>query len=75
MEGGTDTMSSFLQTLILAFVAFPETLKTAQKEIDAVVGEHRLPSIDDAAKLPYCRAIIKEAGGFEYQIFFLVLMT
>ena len=41
-------------------IAFPEVQRRAQAEIDAVVGRDRLPTFDDAPRLPYVRAIIKE---------------
>lgn len=39
---------------------YPDVLKTAQAELDAVV-ESRLPDYGDRDKLPYVNAIIKEA--------------
>ncbi|KAJ7621451.1 cytochrome P450 [Roridomyces roridus] len=47
IEGGSDTTSSFLQTLILALTAYPEAQKKAQEEIDRVVGSDRMPTLDD----------------------------
>jgi cytochrome P450 len=41
-------------------IAFPEVQRQAQAEIDAVVGRDRLPTFDDAPRLPYVGAIIKE---------------
>jgi cytochrome P450 len=41
-------------------IAFPEVQRRAQAEIDSVVGRDRLPTFDDAPRLPYVRAIIKE---------------
>jgi cytochrome P450 len=41
-------------------IAFPEVQRRAQAEIDAVVGRDRLPTFDDAPRLPYVRAITKE---------------
>ncbi|KAJ7607185.1 cytochrome P450 [Roridomyces roridus] len=53
IEGGSDTTSSFLQTLILALTAYPEAQKKAQEEIDRVVGPHRMPTLDDLDELRY----------------------
>ena len=39
---------------------YPEVLKKAQAEIDAVVGHERLPTIGDGDALPYVNAICKE---------------
>ncbi|KAF8754705.1 cytochrome P450 [Rhizoctonia solani] len=60
IEGGSDTTSSWVQSLILALAAFPEAQKKAQDEIDKVVGADRLPTPDDFSELPYIQAVIKE---------------
>lgn len=39
---------------------FPEAQAKAQAEIDAVVGNDRLPDFGDYASLPYILATIKE---------------
>jgi cytochrome P450 len=39
---------------------FPEVQKKAQAEIDAVVGNDRLPSFSDRSQLPYVEALAKE---------------
>lgn len=39
---------------------YPDILKKAQAEIDAVVGYERLPTMEDRAALPYVNAICKE---------------
>jgi cytochrome P450 len=39
---------------------FPEIQKRAQAEIDAVVGNDRLPSFSDRNQLPYIEALVKE---------------
>jgi len=58
--GGVDTTTSTMLSFILACVAFPEAIKPAREEIDRVVGEERVPSWEDEAELPYCKAMIKE---------------
>jgi len=35
-------------------------MKKAQKEIDTVVGSHRMPSFEDFDTLPYIRSIVRE---------------
>ena len=45
---------------MLAMVAFPETQKRAQAELDSVVGHSRIPSFSDLPSLPYLRAMVKE---------------
>ena len=39
---------------------YPEAQRKAQEEIDAVVGTHRLPNIDDRDSLPYIDSLLKE---------------
>ncbi|KAJ3804446.1 cytochrome P450 [Lentinula lateritia] len=57
---GAETTSSQLAWFIQAMILFPETQKTAQEELDHVVGANRLPSFDDYPKLPYIQAMVKE---------------
>jgi cytochrome P450 len=45
---------------MLAMVAFPETQRRAQAELDSVVGRSRVPSFSDLPSLPYLRAMVKE---------------
>lgn len=49
-------MSSFF----LAMMLHPEVQQKAQKEIDRVVGQHRLPTIADRSQLPSVVNIVKE---------------
>lgn len=39
---------------------YPEVQERAQKEIDAIVGTHRLPDFEDRSSLPYVDAILRE---------------
>ena len=45
---------------ILACLAFPAAMNSAQDELDQVVGQNRPPTLADMANLPYCRAFVKE---------------
>lgn len=38
----------------------PQILKTAQEEMDSVVGRERLPRVDDREGLPYLEGLVKE---------------
>jgi cytochrome P450 len=60
---GADTTASFIQSLVLALVNFPEIQTLAQKEIDCIVGDERAPVVDDIERLPYIQAVIKEASS------------
>ncbi|KAJ6564685.1 cytochrome P450 [Mycena capillaripes] len=64
LETGSDTTSTFLQSLVLALVAYPDAQKKAHEEIDRIVGEHRMPTLDDLEHMPYVRAIILETHRF-----------
>ncbi|KAJ7444580.1 cytochrome P450 [Mycena galericulata] len=62
IEAASETTSSYLNSLILALVAYPDAQKKAHEEIDRVVGEHRMPTLDDLQHLPYIRAMIMEVA-------------
>jgi cytochrome P450 len=49
-----------VQAFFLAMAMHPDVQRKAQAEIDAVVGQDRLPDFSDRAKLPYVNAIVKE---------------
>jgi len=52
---------SAVQSFFLAMALYPEVQKKAQMEIDAVIGNNRLPEFSDRDALPYTNAIVKEA--------------
>ncbi|KAJ8093602.1 hypothetical protein AAF712_002359 [Marasmius tenuissimus] len=60
LEGGSDTSATTMQNFLMFMVAHPHFLRKAVEEIDAVVGENRMPDFDDEFCLPYLRACIKE---------------
>lgn len=64
IETGSETTSAYLQSLVLALVAYPGAQKKAQEEIDRVVGDHRMPTLDDLEHMPYIRAVILEVSVF-----------
>jgi len=51
---------SAIYSLFLALTLYPEVQKKAQAEIDAVVGNDRLPTFNDRESLPYIDALSKE---------------
>ncbi|KAJ7080834.1 cytochrome P450 [Mycena belliarum] len=57
---GADTTVSAIGTFVLAMLANPEAQKKAQMEIDAVVGNGRLPDFGDQDSLPYVSALVQE---------------
>ena len=44
----------------LAMALFPDVQRTAQAEIDRVIGEDRLPEHEDQSMLPYVTAVMRE---------------
>ncbi|KAF7372746.1 Steroid 17-alpha-hydroxylase/17,20 lyase [Mycena sanguinolenta] len=49
-----------MHTFILACILYPEWIPRAQREIDTIVGEDRLPSFNDRPRLPFVEAIVRE---------------
>ncbi|PHH61211.1 hypothetical protein CDD81_692 [Ophiocordyceps australis] len=60
LQAGSETTSAVLIGFVQAMVIFPHVAKTAQIELDRVCGD-RLPTLDDAAALPYIQCCIKES--------------
>ncbi|KAH9834581.1 cytochrome P450 monooxygenase [Rhodofomes roseus] len=57
---GSDTTKTMLQTFFLAMVLHPDVFKKVQEEVDHVVGNVRLPSLEDRPNLPYVDCVLKE---------------
>ncbi|KAJ2912765.1 hypothetical protein MD484_g7648, partial [Candolleomyces efflorescens] len=55
-----DTTVAYLHTFILAMLLHPAVLKKAQAEMDQVVGNRRLPTLEDRDSLPYFDCVLKE---------------
>jgi len=60
LEAGSDTTSSTLYAFVQAMILYPEVQRKAQELIDRVIGDDRLPTMEDEQDLQYVRAIIKE---------------
>ncbi|KAF7331129.1 Cytochrome P450 2B11 [Mycena sanguinolenta] len=56
-----------MHTFILACILYPEWIPHAQRQIDAIVGEDRLPCFKDRSRLPYIEAIVRARFGFPHQ--------
>ena len=57
---GSETSSTTLLFSIIYMVNYPEVQEKVQAEIDRVVGQDRLPSLEDRKKLPFLDATISE---------------
>ncbi|RPD59286.1 cytochrome P450 [Lentinus tigrinus ALCF2SS1-7] len=55
-----ETISATMAWFMLAMVLYPEAQRKAHKELDAVVGRSRLPTLDDFESLVYIQAMVKE---------------
>ncbi|KZT28753.1 cytochrome P450 [Neolentinus lepideus HHB14362 ss-1] len=58
--GGADTTVSSINTFFLSMMVYPDVQKKAQAEIDAIIGNGRLPCLTDMERLPYVEALVKE---------------
>ncbi|KAF2748564.1 cytochrome P450 [Sporormia fimetaria CBS 119925] len=59
-DAGVETTNTQLQISILACCASPDWIPMAQKELDRVVGNDRLPTFEDLDKLPYMQAVVEK---------------
>lgn len=68
MEAGSDTSRMTISQIIAAAASDPSWVKSAQKELDSVLGDAtRLPEFSDRKSLPYMSAVVKE--GFRWRPF------
>lgn len=65
MEGGSDTSSSLILTIIQALVLNPAIHERAHREIFNIAGESRSPQWSDMERLPYINTIIKEGHRWQ----------
>ncbi|KAH8799191.1 cytochrome P450 [Flagelloscypha sp. PMI_526] len=64
---GADTILSSILTFYLAMLHSPDVQKTAQEELDRVIGG-RLPTFTDRDSLPFISCIVKETYRWEQVI-------
>ncbi|CCO36612.1 O-methylsterigmatocystin oxidoreductase Short=OMST oxidoreductase [Rhizoctonia solani AG-1 IB] len=58
--GAIETTTATILIFILAMVHYPDIQAKIQQEVDTVVGDQRLPEIEDQDNLPYIGRVIKE---------------
>ncbi|KAM4690412.1 cytochrome P450 2B19-like [Rhinophrynus dorsalis] len=61
---GTETTANTLQFCLLVMIKYPHIQDRIQKEIDTVIGPHRLPGVADRVKMPYTNAVVHEIQRF-----------
>ncbi|KAF7336353.1 O-methylsterigmatocystin oxidoreductase [Mycena venus] len=57
---GEATTWSTICIFVLAMILHPECQAKAQKEIDSIIGDQRLPTFEDREELPYVEGILQE---------------
>ncbi|XP_066265251.1 cytochrome P450 1A5-like [Branchiostoma lanceolatum] len=57
---GQDTVAQILHWVFLYMLVFPDVQARVQRELDAVVGRERVPTLADESSLPYTAAVIHE---------------
>ncbi|KAG8731899.1 hypothetical protein FRC11_001717 [Ceratobasidium sp. 423] len=61
LEGGSDIVAAVISTCIMALVENTTHQKRAQEEIDGLYNEETLPKWEDEQKMPFVRAVVREA--------------
>ncbi|KAK0234250.1 cytochrome P450 [Armillaria fumosa] len=60
--GGADTTVASIYAFFKAMLLYPDIQAKAQAEIDAVIGDDRLPRFEDRERLPYVNALALEVS-------------
>ncbi|XP_062407696.1 cytochrome P450 2C31-like [Sardina pilchardus] len=61
---GTETTSTTLRYAFMLLIKHPDIQEHVQKEIEAVLGQHGTPQMEDRKSLPYTDAVIHEVQRY-----------
>eukprot|EP00062_Callorhinchus_milii_P003644 gi/632941764/ref/XP_007886041.1/ PREDICTED: LOW QUALITY PROTEIN: vitamin D 25-hydroxylase [Callorhinchus milii] len=61
---GTETTTNALRWAILYVALYPNIQGKVHQEIDAVVGQNQMPSLDHKSQMPYTEAVLHEVLRF-----------
>uniref|UniRef100_H3ANT2 Vitamin D 25-hydroxylase n=2 Tax=Latimeria chalumnae TaxID=7897 RepID=H3ANT2_LATCH len=61
---GTETTTNALRWAVLYMALYPNIQEKVQKEVDFVVGQNRMPMLEDRGRMPYTEAVLHEVLRF-----------
>ncbi|XP_051720023.1 cytochrome P450 2G1-like isoform X2 [Ctenopharyngodon idella] len=61
---GTETTSTTIRYALMLLIKYPHIQEQMQREIDRVIGQNRIPNMDDRKSLPFTDAVIHEVQRY-----------